>query len=187
MSGACPRAAFVAALLLLALPSAAAAHVTVTPRRLAPGAEALLVFSAPNERERVTVDALTVELPAGFVVGAVETKDGWQVTNAGRTVTWSGGRIPPGQFALFSLRAVASDRDGTFSATAVERFGDGRRAIFHPRVSVGILRTAPKPGADSGARTLGKFALGVALAAALLSVAAGFLALRTWLFGGEPD
>ena len=186
MSGSARGVAALAFLVLL-LPGAAAAHVTVTPRRVAPGAEALLAFSAPNEREHVPIEALTVDLPAGFVVGAVETKGGWRTTTTGRTVTWRGGRIPPGQFAQFFLRAVSPGTRGSFATTAVERFADGQRAVFHPRVSVGTLRTTLRPGTDSGARTLGKFALGVALAAALLAVGAGFLALRSWLVSGEAD
>ena len=48
--------------------------------------------------------------------------------------------------------------------------------------------TAARPvvdakGRDSGARTLGKAALFVAIAAAALAVGAGFLALWTWLRG----
>ncbi len=102
-------------------------------------------------------------------------------------MTWRGGRISPGQFAQFFLRAVSPGTRGSFATTAVERFADGQRAVFHPRISVGTLRTTLRPGTDSGARTLGKFALGVALAAALLAVGAGFLALRSWLFSGEAD
>jgi hypothetical protein len=180
-----------AVLAALALPGAAAAHVTVTPRQLAPGAEGLLVFSAPNERDRVPLTELTVTLPPGFLVGSVETKSGWDVTVRTRTVTWTGGSIPPRQFATFAIRAVAPQRTGSAATTAIERFGDGRASTFHPRLAVEPSSTAAattaRPGRDSGARTLGRFALGVGLAGILLAAAAGFLALRSWLLSPDPD
>jgi len=187
MSTAGRRLLLSATLAALGLPGAAAAHVTVTPHRLAPDAEGLLGFSAPNERERVSVRALTVTLPPGFVVGSVETKSGWEARTDGRTVTWRGGRIPPGQFDQFTLRAVAPERNGRFSVAAVEQFSDGRRETFRPRITVGPLPAAVRPGRDSGARALGKFALGVALAAALIAATAGFVALRTWLCYPEAN
>jgi hypothetical protein len=177
-----------ATLVALVAPGTAAAHVTVTPHRLTPGAEALLVFSAPDERRSVSVVGLSVTLPPGFVVGSVETKSGWPADARIRTVVWRGGRIPPGQFALFALRAVASDRDGAFTVTATERFADGRASTFHPRLAVGPPAPSPAgPGHDAGARTLGRFALGGALAAILLATAVGFLALRNWLYLPDPD
>jgi hypothetical protein len=176
-----------ATLVALALPSAAAAHVTVTPHRLAPGAETLLAFSVPNEREHVNLRALTVTLPAHFVVGDVETKPGWSATVAGRTVVWSGGRIRPREFAEFRLHAVAATTNGSSAATAIERFAGGATEAFHPRLVVASAPAAARLGHDSGARTLGRFALAIALAAALLAVAAGFLALRTWLVSPQGD
>ncbi|MGE5274691.1 MAG: DUF1775 domain-containing protein [Verrucomicrobiota bacterium] len=184
-----PRRSIVLCALLVAfaLPSLARAHVTLAPHQLAPGAERLLVFSAPDERDRVAITALTITLSPGFVVGSVEATPGWTASAGTRTVGWRGGRIPPNQFAQLAVRVVAPDRTGSFTVEAVEHFADGRSSTFHPRLTVRPpAAVRAEPGRDSGARTLGKFALGAGLIGIVLAVAVGFLALRNWLSLPDP-
>ena len=101
------------------------AHITITPGSASPGSAAVLTFHIPNEEAsayttrvdmRVPTDhpiaQLLVEPVAGWTISVrtitlakpLVTDDG-QFTQAVAEVTWSGGRIPPGQFQDFSLSA----------------------------------------------------------------------------------
>ena len=173
-----------AAIAALALAAPAAAHVEVTPTRVAPLAAVRFVFTVPNERPRGSIVGLRLSLPAGLVLGEVELVSGWSAHASAHEVVWRGGPIPPGQFAAFSLLATASGRRTVLPIAAEELYADGSVEHFRPTVTVGpaaSTATRPLAGHDSGARTLGGFALAFALAALLLGLAGGFGFLWLWL------
>jgi periplasmic copper chaperone A len=103
----------------------AAAHVTVNPREAAKGGFAELTFRVPNERDDASTTKLEVAFPedtpiasasvrplAGWTVAVqkaklaqpVKTDDGEITEGIGR-ITWSGGKIEPGQYENFSISA----------------------------------------------------------------------------------
>jgi periplasmic copper chaperone A len=114
--------AVVALPLLAAAP--AAAHVTVVPQSAAPGALETFTFTVPNEEPDQSTVALDVRLPAGFRLEAAQSLPGWTTvveSAADRTpvaVHWTGGRIPPQQFATFEVigRLPATGTSARFPA-----------------------------------------------------------------------
>lgn len=176
-----------AALAALALAAAAAAHVDVTPSLAEPGSSQTFVFTVPNDEGTTPVVRFELSLPPGTTLAAAEAKPGWTTAARDRSIAWSGGRIPPGRFTAFAVRAAVPQREGTISFDAHETFADGPGPTFRVSVVVASVRaataTARAAGRDEGARTLGKAALAVAIAAAVIALAAAFAALWRWLRG----
>src|ERR671933_814685 len=85
---------------------AAAAHLSLSPRSVAVGADVDLVFSVPNEGSPLGVERVTIGAPREFELDDGEAKPGWTQTRVGQAITWSGGRIPMGQYATFGLRGT---------------------------------------------------------------------------------
>jgi len=114
----------------------AAAHVTVQPPEVEQGGFAKLTFRVPNERDNAATVGLRVQLPVDqpFTSVSVKPKQGWtaevtertldtpldnhgeQVTEVASEITWTGGRIEPGQFDEFevSVGRIPTDTDELF-------------------------------------------------------------------------
>ena len=113
------------------LPTAAAAHVTVSPQQSAPGAREKYVLRVPNERRSATI-TVEIHFPRGLRVSAVEQKPGWQAEalrdSAGNLtgVRWIG-NLPPEQFTEFGLLAVNPPSGGDLVFTALQAFADGTK------------------------------------------------------------
>ena len=153
------RAATVAALagsvvLLAAVP--AFAHVTVTPGSAEKGSYSTVSFKVPNEEDKASTVKLEVTLPADHPIASVSLQPvpGWtaQVTTAKLStplktddgtvdqavtkITWTGGKIAPGQFQQFpvSLGPLPSDVDAlSFKALQTYDNGDIVRWIEIPQ------------------------------------------------------
>ena len=171
-----------AAAIGLVLAPAALAHVDIEPFSIEPGQPARLTFYAPNEG-KAPVTELEVQVPGDAELAVAEAVPGWTATVRGRTVTWRGGRIPVGQYGLFSAIVGAPDGEEKLEFRTTLRYADGFRQEFSPIVFARAQK-APK-ARDEASRTLGKYALGLAVAALLLAIAAGFLALTGWLRGSD--
>jgi uncharacterized protein YcnI len=110
----------VAALALSVVP--ASAHVTI-PEPGEKGGFSIVTFSVPNERDDASTTTIEVKLPEDHPLAfvSVQPKPGWEIETTRRkldepieafgesydevvdTVTWSGGKIGPGEFDTFSL------------------------------------------------------------------------------------
>jgi uncharacterized protein len=194
------RAATVAALagaavVLAAVP--AFAHVTVQPATAAKGGYTTVAFKVPNEQDNASTIKLEVNLPTDHPIASVSIQPvpGWtaQVTQsklatpiktddgtidqAVTKITWSGGKIAPGQFQQFpvSFGPLPSDTDSlAFKALQTYDNGDVVRWIEIPQAgqaepqnpaptlkltaaaddgaaSAATGTPAPAPAADSGA------------------------------------
>ena len=87
---------------------------------------------------------------------------------------------PAGQLATFGVRVTAPRRSAVMNFGVREAWADGRSKAGFVRVVV--AHGAPAVRAqDNGARTLGKSALFVAIAAGALALGAGFVAMARWL------
>jgi uncharacterized protein YcnI len=170
-------ALFAAALLV----PAAEAHVTATPRRLDPFVEQSLTFNVPVDGiDPVTSFVLT--LSPNWDVEAVEAKPGWKVAQTATTVTWSGGSIPPGELATFTLTGTPM-REGLLVFGA-----DALRGIEHDRFVVPVRAASLVVRArDSGTHSLARAALFVAIAAGALAAAAVALVLVANFKKGSGD
>jgi len=173
-----PSCALACALSLVIVPSAAA-HVIFSPTAARPGEVVRIALTTPNERDDTAVVGLDVEAPAGITLDQAETKLGWTAHVGPTRISWRGGRIPAGQFTIFSL-TLTGEQTGTFPLRMRELFADGSSAAY---VQPFLVRAgeAATPGRDSGARDLGKAALFLAIAAVVLAAGAGFLGLWLWL------
>jgi uncharacterized protein YcnI len=160
----------------LVFTGAASAHLSLDPQRVAPGAEIDLVFSVPNEDDAVGVDHVTLGIPADFELDDGEAKPGWTQSRTGQAITWSGGLIPKGQFARFTIRGTAPAKSETvlFNVLVGDRTG---KSITY-RVGLNVASTTTE---DSSARSLAKSALVVAIVAAALALVALFAWVYRWI------
>ena len=160
----------------LVFTGAASAHLSLDPQRVAPGAEVDLVFSVPNEDDAVGVDHVTLGIPADFELDDGEAKPGWTQSRTGQAITWSGGPIPKGQFARFTIRGTAPAKSETvlFNVLVGDRTG---KSITY-RVGLNVAATTTE---DSDARSLAKSALVIAIVAVALALVALFAWVYRWI------
>ena len=124
----------------------ASAHVTVAPAHVAAGAFEELTFRCPNERPAASTTKLVVQLPQSnpLMYVSVRPVPGWRTTVTMRklaqpvrgnhgavttvvdTITWSGGRIRPGEYQDFAILAGTMPR-GVRALTfkALQTYSDG--------------------------------------------------------------
>ena len=162
--------------LLVAAPASAAAQLSITPPSVETGRHVELVFSIPNAGDRFAIRHVTLGIPGDFQLDDAEAKPGWTQSRTGQAVTWSGGAIPKGQFGRFSIRGTSPGNAETVLFNVL--VGDRRGKSITYRVGLEVAAHGPR---DSGARSLGKAALVVAVIAGLLSLGALFTALYVWL------
>ncbi|MGH3242136.1 MAG: YcnI family protein [Spirillospora sp.] len=179
LSPAARRLGAVAALsgaFVLGLATAASAHVTVNPKTAEQGTYAKVAFRVPNERDNASTTKLVVNLPAdhplssvsvrpvpGWTVKAEKTKlttpiktHGGEQTEAVTRITWSGGKIEPGNFQEFdvSLGPLPTNTgelmfkaDQTYSNGEVVKWdqkpAEGAAEPEHPAP---VLKLVPKGG-----------------------------------------
>jgi uncharacterized protein YcnI len=160
----------------LVLAAPAGAHLSIDPAKVVKGQLVDLVFNVPNQDDAIGVDHVTLGIPQDFQLDDAEAKPGWTQSRTGQAITWSGGMIPKGSFARFSIRGTAPARVETvlFNVLVGDRTG---KSITY-RVGLDVAASTEE---DSGARTLAKAALGVAILAAVLALGGLFVGLYLWL------
>ena len=165
----------------LALAAPAGAHLSIDPAKVHTGAAVDLVFSVPNQDDAPGVDHVTLGIPQDFELDDAEAKSGWTQSRTGQAITWSGGMIPKGTFARFSIRGTAPQKAETvlFNVLVGDRTG---KSITY-RVGLDVTAASTE---DTGARSLGKAALAVAVVAAVLALGALFVGLYLWLRPPPP-
>jgi len=160
---------------LLFAPSAWA-HLSVSPTRVSVGEAVDLTFGAANEDDDLGVDHVTLTVPSGFDLDDAEAKPGWTQSTSGDSVSWSGGRIPKGQYATFGIRGTAPASPGTVTFKVLVGDRSGKSITY--QVGLDVVASTSR---DDGARSLGKAAIAVALLAGLLALAALFVGIYVWL------
>ena len=160
----------------LVLASAASAHLSIDPAQVTKGELVDLVFSVPNEDDPVGVDHVTLGIPADFALDDAEAKPGWAQSRTGQAITWSGGNIPKGQYATFAIRGTAPEKAETVLFNVL--VGDRKGKSITYRVGLDVTAHGQQ---DSGARSLGRAGLLVAILAGALALIALFTALYVWL------
>src|SRR4051812_14598356 len=133
-----------AAVAALAAVPAAWAHVIVNPSSAAAGSFARFDLRVPNEEADVDTTKISVQLPEGLNSTSFQPKPGWThtetkvklatpiqsddgpVTDRVATVTWSGGKIAPGEFDEFGFTAQVPDKEGdVLTFPVVQTYSDG--------------------------------------------------------------
>jgi periplasmic copper chaperone A len=140
------RAAACVVLAALAVPATADAHVTINPGEWEAGGFARFAVRVPNERDNADTTRVTMRLPENVVSASFQPVEGWKrtvqmerldepieeegeepITERLATVTWSGGRIRPGEFQEFGISfQVPEDAVGeALEFPAIQRYSDG--------------------------------------------------------------
>jgi len=159
------RAAPIAAVLtaLLVAAPVAAAHVTLNPGEWEAGGFARFAIRVPNERDNADTTRVTLRFPEQVISASFQPVEGWrrtvemarldepiddegeQITERIDTVTWTGGRIRPGEFQEFGVSfQVPEEQPGTELAfPAVQTYSNGE-----------VVRWIGPPDADAPAPTV---------------------------------
>jgi len=156
----------------LAVPSAAAAHVSFHPNAIPQGAFVTTELRVPNEEDGADVTAIRVKLPAGVLDAEGAPPAGWSFSTRTRTlpkpvetddgtvtaevteVDFSGGRIKPGEFGDFPIALGLPDsakRGQVVGFPTLQRYSDGD-----------VVRWIGTPGDDRPAPTIDVTAPGAA-------------------------
>ena len=138
-----------AAAVVIALPAAASAHVTLNPNTASAKGFTELLIRVPNERDNASTTKVDVEFPPGFVFASYQPKPGWtvkvqkhklakpvktddgEVTEEVSRMTFIGtgkglGAIPPGAFQDFPISVQVPDNAGqTLWFPALQTYSNG--------------------------------------------------------------
>jgi uncharacterized protein YcnI len=114
-------AGVIAVVAALVATQAAAAHVTLNPREWEAGGFARFSVRVPNERDNADTTEVTVRFPQSVISASFQPIPGWertiemepldepieeegeQITEHIASVTWTGGKIKPGEFQEFGV------------------------------------------------------------------------------------
>lgn len=124
----------------LALAAPAGAHLTLRPPSLTAGEEVLLTIDLPNERQ-ATMTGASVTMPSGVELLEAPSAGGWTGVVRGDEARWTGGRLPQGAVASFTVRVLATGEPGPAAFSAEQLYADGETVGWQTTVSV-----LPPPG-----------------------------------------
>ena len=111
---------------LVALAAPASAHVPVDPGTAETGGYTALTVRVPNESDDASTTEVSITLPDELDGARVMPTAGWDYEVDGRTITWSGGEIGPGEFMEFGISVgPLPDEEGTLLFPAVQTYDDG--------------------------------------------------------------
>ena len=158
--------------LVLLVPAAAQAHVTVQPSEAPEGAETVLDVRVPNETDSANTTKVAVQLPEGFGDVSYQAVPGWQVkvvhdklkkpiqtddgpiTEGVSEVIFSGGKLAPGEFQDFPLSVQIPGKAGeelTFKAVQTYDTGEVVRWIGAPETEHPAPQVLVTPPQEEGA------------------------------------
>lgn len=206
-----------AAAVIVALAVPAAAHVTVNPNTAEPGGYAAFDVRVPNEEADADTTKVQLYLPTDHPIASVSVQPtpGWtidvtkgtlpqpiktddgEVTQAVTQITWSGGKIAPGQFQRFGISLgplptdtnklyfkalqTYTDKSGKDSVVRWIEMPSGGAEPEHPAPSITLAKAVAAPHAapaaksddgDGTATTLGVLGLVAGLLGLIAGVAA---------------
>jgi uncharacterized protein YcnI len=173
-------AAVAAALVVVA---SASAHAEVSPAVALSKQLQLFTLAVPTEKEDATTTKIEFTPPGGFEIDSFVPSPGWtrdvKSTGSGESttiqqVTWSGGKVPTDEVAVFQFLASA-DSARTYTFKVRQTYSDGTVVDWAGPESSDT--PAPRVEAKSslgggGSNTLAIVALVVAVLAVVLAVAA---------------
>jgi uncharacterized protein YcnI len=168
----------------LAFASSAWAHAEISPPEAKSGDLQLFTLAVPTEKEGVTTTKVELTPPSGFGIDSFVPTVGWkrQVRESGsgessviQKVTWTGGRVPTDEDAVFQFLA-GPDSDKTYTFAVRQTYSDssvvdwtGPESSDTPAPRVEAVSSL---GGSGGNSTLAIVALAVAGVAVVLAGAA---------------
>jgi uncharacterized protein YcnI len=106
MSGMKIRAMIVTVAAIAAFPSAAAAHVEVSPGEAPAGKPVDLSFTVEHDCEGAATIGLDVKVPSGVADYSAKSIPGWKASTSAGRMKWKGGPQPEGQELSVPFRAT---------------------------------------------------------------------------------
>jgi uncharacterized protein YcnI len=138
-------AAAAAASLSLLVSAPAMAHVTVQPNEAQTSSFSRFVVRVPNERDDAATTKIQVKFPADLGFVGFQPKAGWtrdvkmrtldkpiemfgeKIDEVIDTVTWTGGKIAPGEFDEFGFSAALPSDVGSLQFPAIQTYSSGEK------------------------------------------------------------
>jgi uncharacterized protein YcnI len=117
----------------LAVASAASAHAHVNPPVVVAKAGQEFSLTVPTEKENADTTSVEFTPPAGFSIDSFAAAPGWsrvvQSTGTGENtvitkVTWSGGKVPHEEYAVFRFLG-RTDASKTYAFAVRQTYSDG--------------------------------------------------------------
>ena len=156
--------------------SAAAAHVTLNPNEWEAGGFARFAVRVPNERDKADTIEVTVRFPQSIISASFQPMPGWkrsiemepldepveeegeQITEHIASVTWSGGKIAPGEFEEFGVSFRVPETPGEdLVFPAIQTYSNGEVVRWigppdseTPAPTVAVLPLAEEEEASGG-------------------------------------
>lgn len=118
------RIPLIAAAILLTTPAAAEAHAEISPPVSIKGHLQLYSLAVPTEKNNVFTTKVVLTVPSGFAIDSFVPSPGWRRSQQPQQVTWSGGRVPTGEDALFQFLAQPASSK-TYTFTVQQTYSDG--------------------------------------------------------------
>ena len=122
------------AALALVLAAAASAHAIVSPPVAKAKVAQQFTLSVPTEEEGATTTTIELTVPSGFSIDSFEAEPGWkraeQSTGSGegktiQKVTWSGGKVPTDEDAVFRFNG-SMDSSKTYTFKVRQTYSNGK-------------------------------------------------------------
>lgn len=127
-------AAAAAAALTLVLAAGASAHAILSPPVAQAKVSQQLTLAVPTEEAGATTTEVELTVPDGLSIDSFEPAPGWkrseQASGSGerraiRTVTWSGGKVPTGEDAVFRFSGSLAAAK-TYAVAVRQTYSDGK-------------------------------------------------------------
>ena len=116
-------AALAAAVLLTTAP--AWAHEEINPKTLSTGTPTFFTLSAANEK-KVDLTKVVLTAPSGVPLGeAIHQPPGWTASKTDTAVTWTGGKVPTDEDAVFRFNA-SLDSSKTYTVKVRQTYSSGK-------------------------------------------------------------
>jgi uncharacterized protein YcnI len=127
-------AAGATAVLTLAFAGAASAHAILSPPIAQAKVSQQFTLSVPTEAEGATTTEIELTVPDGLSIDSFEPSPGWkrteQASGSGEertitTVTWSGGKVPTGEDAVFRFNGSLAAAK-TYAVSVRQTYSSGQ-------------------------------------------------------------
>ena len=181
------RVLALAGIAALAVAAAASAHAIVSPAVALDKKLQQFTLSVPTEKEGLTTTEVELTVPSGFAIDSFEPAPaGWkqqvQSTGSGdsaivQKVTWTGGRVPTDEDAVFRFNASTSAAK-TYTFDVRQTYSDGSVVDWAGPESSDTPAPAIEAVSSLGGGGSSTLAI-VALAVGILALLVGIVALAT--------
>jgi uncharacterized protein YcnI len=161
----------------LAIVADASAHAIVSPAFALDKKLQVFTLSVPTEKANLTTTAIELTLPKGFAIDSFEPTPGWKRNATDTKVTWTGGRVPTEEDAMFRFNASTSGAK-TYTFDVRQTYSDGSVVDWSGPESSDTPAPAIEALSSIGGGGTSTLSI-VALVLGALGLAAGIAALAT--------